>query len=170
LKSEIIIRKANLKDLDELIKVWVKFMKVHDTVVIKKNPKLKEHLSMKHDSKDKWIKFAKRMIYSKRGLLLVVEESNGKNKKILGYSLTFIKKNIKIYKIEKIGYISDMYVEPKYQGKGLSSKLSEETFKWLKSKGIKHVELTVFSDNIKAHSIYKHWKFFDYSVNMRMKI
>ena len=161
-----ITRKAKLSDLETIVGLWYDFMRLHDKIVLKKNKRLKPHLLMKKDAKDKFRRFCKRMIYSKKGLVLVAEIEG----KIVGYSLSFIKKYIKIYNLDRTGYISDMYIDPKFQGKNLSTQLIKETFKWFKSKGLKYAELTVFNDNEHAHSIYRHWGFFDYSRQMRMKI
>jgi len=162
----IIIRKANNNDLNTLEKMWIRFMKVHDIAVIKKNPKLKAHTKLRRNAVLIFRKFIKTQIHSKNTLLTIAEIDG----KVAGYSLTFIKKSIPVFGIEKIGYISDMYVAPEYQGLGISSKLKDEAFKWLKKKKMKYVSLVVYSDNEHAHRVYKKWGFFDQSIEMRKRI
>jgi GNAT superfamily N-acetyltransferase len=160
------IRNANTADIDLLLKMWIEFTKLHDRIVIKKNPLIKPHVALKKNANDIFRIFIKKQILSKNALVTIAEVDG----KPAGYVLCNIKENVPVYTIDKLGYIVDMYVAEKYQGLGISSRLKEKAIEWFKHKRIKHVSLVVFYDNDHAHQVYEKWGFFNYSVEMRKDI
>jgi GNAT superfamily N-acetyltransferase len=163
---DIIIRKANIKDIDILVKMWKEFMKLHDEAMIAKNPKIKPYVKLRKDAPELFRKFSSQQIKSEKGLVLIAEV----NGKPAGYVLSLIKSNIPVYELSELGYISDMYVKKEYQGLGLSSKLKDETVKWFKEKKIKHMSLRVYYDNDHARQVYEKWGFFNHSIEMCREI
>jgi len=162
----IIIRKANIKDVELLVQMWKEFMKLHDAIVLEKNPSLKQHVKLKKNSQTGFRRYIKEQIKSKDALVSVAEADG----KPVGYALNFIKSNIPVFALDKIGYISDMYIEKGYQGQGISSKLKNEAVKWFRKKKIKHLSLIVLHDNEHARKVYEKWGFFNYSIEMRKGI
>ena len=161
----IIIRKAGLKDIPIIVKLWKEFLKYHDELLMKRNPKLNPYLVKKKTATNSFRKFIKRNIRSKNAVLYIAEVGE----KPAGYCLVYIKNNIPIFKLEKIGHISDLFVKQEYRKQGISSKFKNEAIKWLKKKRIKHISLQVYKDNDFAHSIYGKWGFDDYHIEMRRK-
>lgn len=157
------IRKAAIKDIPIIVKLANEFLREHNAKIIKKNPKFKPYLKLKKESDTIFIKFLKKNI--KSGLVLIAFV----NGKPAGYCLGYIKKNIPIYQLEKLGYISDLYVKKKFRGTKIASKFKDEAIKWIRKKGIKHASLAVFCGN-RFKSIYKKWGFFDYHIEMRKRI
>jgi len=162
----VTIRNANPKDVDILVEMWKEFMKLHDTIVLEKNPSLKQHIKLKKDSKESFQKYIKGQIKSKDALVLIAEVDGHP----VGYAFSFIKRNIHVFAIDKIGYISDMYVNKKYQGRGIGSKFKNKTIKWFQEKKIRHISLIVLHDNEHARKVYEKWGFFNYSIEMRKGI
>jgi len=162
----IIIRKANANDVESIIKMWKEFMKIHDAIVMEKNPLLKQHIRLKKDSRESFQKFIKKQIKSTDSLVSIAEIDG----KPIGYALSFIKRNIPVFAMDKIGYISDMYIEKEYNGMGIGSKLKNEAVRWFKKKNIKNISLIVFHDNEHARKVYEKWGFFNYSIEMRKGI
>ena len=162
----MIIRQAKLKDVEEIIKLWKEFMREHDKVILLKSPKLKPYLGRKNNSPDIMRKFIRKNILSKNSKVYFAEVYG----KPVGYCLIIIKNNITIFKLEKIGYISDLFVKQKYRKIGISSKFKDIAIKWLKDRKIKHISLVVKKDNKFAYSIYKKWGFLDYHIEMRKKL
>jgi ribosomal protein S18 acetylase RimI-like enzyme len=107
-----------------------------------------------------------RMIRSKNGLVLIVEV----DKKIAGYLIIMIKNNVPIFKLEKLGEITDLYIKEEFGGKGISSKLRDEILKWCKKKNISTITLDVLPENIHAIRIYEKWGFNEFLIEMRMRI
>lgn len=50
-----------------------------------------------------------------------------------------------------------LYIDPKYQGMGIGSRLKNEFISWAKEKGSSKFVIGVFKDNKKARSIYEAW-------------
>lgn len=160
------VRKAKLKDVDNIVILWNEFMEGHDKIVLKKTPQLKQFLIRKKNAAEIFRKFVKKNIMSKNGMVYLAEANN----EPAGYSLVLIKSNIVVYKIKKVGYISDLYVRKDYRKNHISSRFKELAIKWLKENKIKHVSIAVHKENEVAYSIYKKWGFIDYHVELRKKI
>jgi len=162
----MIIRKAKLKDVPIIVDLWKEFMKYHDEILIKKNKQIKPHLIKKKNAPRIFRKFVRKNILSKNSIVFIVEVGG----KPVGYSLNYIKNNIPIFNVGKIGYICDLFVKKEFRGQRMSTKLKNEAINWFKKKSIKYVSITVHNYNEHAHSIYKKWGFFDFHVEMRKKI
>ena len=85
---------------------------------------------------------------------MFIAEVNGKS---VGHMVVSIKKNFPIFEMEHYGRINTVYIKKDFRGKGISSKLKDEAFKWFKSKNINRVSLNVSSDNKQALVAYKKW-------------
>ena len=162
----ILISKATAKDIPFIVEIWEEFMQEHDEILVKENPKLESYLTKNKDAPKNYKKFVQKHIKSKNGVVYMAEVDGT----TVGYTLMFVKDEIPIFKIKKIGFGSDLYVKKGFRGMNVSSKLSAQSIKWLKKKGIKCVSLTLYNDNKLAHSIYKKWGFFDYKIEMRKLI
>ncbi|MEW6295223.1 MAG: GNAT family N-acetyltransferase [Candidatus Diapherotrites archaeon] len=159
------IRRANLDDAKKIVGLWKEFMEYLNDL-LKRNPKLKPWIELKKNSHSIFRKFLKKNLKSKNSAVFLAEMDGMP----AGYTLIFIKENIPIYKLEKFGYISDLFVKKEFRGKNISSKLKEKAIEWFKKKGLKHASIALWSDNTKAHSIYKKWGFFDQHIEMRKKL
>lgn len=172
----VIIRKAKVKDLDSVVKLWDQFQHDHDKIVIDGDRSFAYYSKKKKCSSKDFRKYAKKHIYSRNCKLIVAEDNNDSNNsnnsksKLVGYSLLEVKKGIKVFCADIYGYYGDLFVKKEYRGKGVSSMFKDEGRKWFKERKVKYVALTVNSQNTYAHQIYKHWGFKDYHIEMRMKI
>ena len=162
----ISIRKARLDDVDKIVELWKEFMNEHDKAVLRKNPSLKHFIARKKNAAGIFRKFVKKNIVSKYGVIFVAET----NDNLIGYSLNLIKDNIIVYKIKKIGYISDLYVKKQYRKKHISSRFKDLAIEWFKNKAINHVSIAVHRENEVAHSIYRKWGFIDYHIDLRREV
>ncbi len=131
----MIIRKAKLKDLNQIIDFALDLLKIHEDF----DPFFKPA----KDARKRYYKHFKRCIYSRNSHLLVVEE----NGKLLGYSLGEINKRSPVFKLREIGYISDVYVTASARKKGIAKLFLKELFAWFKSKKIHCIELIVHAEN-----------------------
>ncbi len=159
------IRKATLKDVPMIVEMWEGFMDEHSVMVRDKELKYKEQDEFAENRGDNYKEFISGFIEKGNGAIFIAEEDEA-----VGYCLVFIKDNIPIFKVKKLGYASDLFVKKEFRGKGISSKLVEEALKWFKEKGLKHISLQTYCSNDKARSIYKKMGFFEYKVEMRKKL
>jgi GNAT superfamily N-acetyltransferase len=162
----VTIRRACLRDVETIIKLWKEFLKQHDEIVMKGNPRLRPYFIRKNDAAKVMERFVIKNIRS-RNAIIHVAEAEGKP---VGYALSFIKKNNPVYRLERMGHISDLFVIKEYRGLGISSMFKNEAVKWFKRKGVEYISLSVSKENRKAHHIYDRWGFLDYRTEMRMKI
>ena len=164
--EKIIVRKAKINDVPLILKLFSDFMKEHEKIVTQKDPALKPHIQRKNNAANIFRKFIERNIRSNKAVVDIAEV----NEEIAGYSLSFIKNIPPVYNLDRIGHISDLYVKKKFRGKGISTMLKDESFRFFKRKGLKYVSIMVQRQNNDAHSIYKKWGFFDFHIDMRRKL
>lgn len=94
-----------------------------------------------------------------KNTVFFIAEDKGK---IIGYSGGEIKENPGFIRLKKRGHLFNLYIKPKYQGKGIGKKLIKETLKWFKKKKVKDLMIMVYSFNKKAEKIYKGLGYRDY--------
>ena len=162
----IVIRKARLNDIDTLISLE---NELYDNQIEYLRESKSQNLgdfSLKKNSNIFLNKFILRMIRSKNGLVLIAEFE----KKIAGYLIIIIKKNVPIFKLEKLAEITDLYIKEEFRGKGISNKIRDEVLKWCKIKKISSITLDLLPKNIHAKRIYEKWGFNEFLIEMRMSI
>jgi ribosomal protein S18 acetylase RimI-like enzyme len=76
--------------------------------------------------------------------LPLVAESDDK---IVGFSLSFLRKYPATWLHENYGEINDISVTREYQRKGIGTKLVRNSIEWFKSKGIKRSEVKIATSN-----------------------
>ena len=162
----ILVRKATLRDIPLVISLWKEFVKEHDMMVTDRNKKLITYVHKKLNAADMWRVFIKKQLKSKKGTVFLAQVDGT----AAGFILVLVKDEIPIFKIEKMGYVSDLFVKKEFRGLGISSKLCDRAMKWLGQKGLKHVSIGLYVDNEFAHSVYKKFGFFDYKLEMRRRI
>ncbi len=163
---KIEVRKAKQKDAPAIIKLWQEFMKDHDKIVLARNKKLKPYLEKRKDAPKSMERYIKGIIRSRNGGVYIAEVDG----KSAGFTIFWINKNPPVYKILKIGSVTDLFVRKEFRGLGISTKFRKIFTKFFKEKGIKHVTMSTFSENPKALSIYHKWGYFDYQITVRKKI
>jgi GNAT superfamily N-acetyltransferase len=154
----MLIRKAKLKDLHQVSKHAVSMLKYHHT--------LDPYFAPAKNVQEVYQKFFKKCIYSKNKLLLVAEENN----KIVGYALGALGLRAPVFQIRKVGLINDVFVEKDFRKLGLAKQFLLELNKWFKSKKLKHVELTVHSENEIGKKAWAKSGFKGYMIKERTEI
>jgi len=164
LEVKIMIRRARLDDIDELVELWKRFMAqqrgLGGELAVDMLPRMKE------DAQDIVRSYISRSIRGRNGFVMVVEDRG----KLRGYMLSRIQKNIPIFKNEYTGYVSDLYLDEGYRGKGLSSKMWVRTLQWFREKGVGEVGIRVLSYNHAAYEVYRRWGFRDYLKELRIDL
>ncbi|MFA6461044.1 MAG: GNAT family N-acetyltransferase [Candidatus Woesearchaeota archaeon] len=167
----MIIRKATPKDVPEMMKLYLQFMEDHDKIVFPINPRLKPITLRKKNHVEIMGGFINKHRLSKKGLVLVAEDSSQKEgKRIVGYCIAFIRKSSPIYVVDKKGFISDLFILRSYRGKKISSTFFSKVKTWMRSNKVKYLGIGVYHDNQLAHKIYHKWGFWDHHVEMMLKL
>lgn len=162
----MIIRKATQKDLDKIIELWQEFMDEHDKMAMRKDKRLKAHVMKKGNAKQNVKKFFAANIASKQGNIFIATDGG----RLVGYCLAYVKANIPIFSVERLGYISDMYIKKGYRRKGIATKLKNSTFRWFKSIGLKHASISHYMVNTRARKTYESWGFVPMFAELRKQL
>jgi len=160
------IVKAKPNNIKEIVQLWLDFMNEHDQIVLKADPQLLGFIAKQKDMAKKYEIYLKTYIKTKNSVIFVATENNT----IVGYIRVLIKEEIPIFQCKQMGYISDLYIKEGFRSQGLSTKLKNQALAWLKTKKMTCVAMPMYPANKNAHAIYEKWGFFDYKVEMRMKI
>jgi ribosomal protein S18 acetylase RimI-like enzyme len=124
------IRKARKKDLKRITEIF-----------------RKEYRKAPYNEKwPKKISLAKIRRYFKNNFMFVFEEK----KEIVGFIIGYIE----LWDRGKVGYIDEVVISKKYQGKGYGKALMERLIKQFKKQKIKHIDLMSNSKS-NAFKIYK---------------
>lgn len=159
------VRKASLEDVPAISAMWQEFMAEHDATVLEENKGLAPYVAKREEAAENYTEFLRKQIGGE-GAALVAKEGG----ETAGYTLLLIKDEIPIFKIKKVGWISDLFVKKQFRGKGISTALMDKAIEWFKEKGVQHVSVPLYCDNKAAHSVYKKKGFLDYKLEMRKEI
>jgi GNAT superfamily N-acetyltransferase len=130
------VRKARLAEVRRVARLWEKLMLFHQEL----DP---EYYALRRNARRAWMRFARKIVRSKSGMLLVALDDN----KIVGYALGFLKRASLVLKLQRVGFVSDAFVEEAYRRKGIARKLFKALMDWFERKGLEWVELQVDSRN-----------------------
>ena len=139
----MIVRKAKIKDVDEITNLNYLLMKYHE--------KIDKYYEINKDHRKIHNKYVKKLIRSKNALVLVAEV----NGKIVGTMYGAIKKRPPVMEVKKFGHLGDAFILKKYRKQGIGKKLTKELMKWFKSKRVKFVELEA---DIRNETAMKSWE------------
>ena len=73
---------------------------------------------------------------------------------MIGFIELLIKKNDRIFKVRKYGYINSLTVDKKLRKKGIAKQLVDHAIKFFKDKKINYVRTNVYLSNKIAHKFW----------------
>jgi len=117
-------------------------------------------------AKKRFVEFAKKKIENRNSRLLVAIVDD----KIVGYIFGWIKERPPVFKLKRVGYISDCFTIKEFRGKGIGEKLVQRMLAWFKTKKLNYAELVVTSRNKLGLTVWKDLGFKEYRKIMRRKI
>lgn len=144
----MIIRKPIQKDKAGLAKLYVQFWQAHPNkdplIAIKKRPTPKNQ-----------IRAAERDLRN-RNIHLFIAEDKGK---VAGFIELLIKKNHKIFKVKRFGYINSLVIDKRYRKKGICRLLVKKAMGFFRQKKIRYVRTNVYFSNRTAIKTWPKMKF-----------
>jgi len=153
------IRKAIMKDKEGLAKLYLQFWEAHPNIdpliSIKKKPTLKNQ-----------IKAAAKDIKKKDEHYLIADDHG----RVAGFIELHIKKNHKMFKVSRFGYINSLVVDKKYRKKGIARLLLKEGLKFFKARKMKYVRTNIYFSNKAAIKVWPKMGFRKESMFMLKKI
>lgn len=87
------------------------------------------------------------------GLFVLAEKGEEKTTAIVGFLWVVIVQNNWLG--ERYGYINNIYIAPDWRGQNLARKLMQHGEKYLRSRGVQDVRLTVTQSNASAVALYR---------------
>ncbi|MBC8230050.1 GNAT family N-acetyltransferase [bacterium] len=147
---EITIRKATMKDMPSVLKLWTKLMEFHRT--------LSKHFEPADDAEKVWESYVRKQLDESNSLLIVAEVSSN----IVGFSLASIQANIPVFKIDKYGVIYDLFVEETFRGRGIGRKIFDFAREWFEQNGVEHLQVSVAHHNPVAQKFWHAMGFTNY--------
>ncbi|MFH1978938.1 MAG: GNAT family N-acetyltransferase [Patescibacteria group bacterium] len=151
------IRKANQKDLDDLLELAKLQVDYHHKIDNYYKP-FSKYRGIK--------KYHEQQLKDRDVRLLVAEDENGKLIGFVDGSIT-TKPDINF---KKIGEIDTIFIKEDHRKKGIGNKLIKELLKWFKEKNIKHVEADVDMRNENGVKAWGKFGFSGYRMKLRKKL
>lgn len=153
------IRKANIKDLKEILRLNLELFN-------KEHREFGKNINLKWTHSKAGRKHFKEKITEKDGFVEVVE-TNGK---VIGYLCGGISKKLSFGKKAKYAELQSIFLEKKFRGKGLGSKLIKNFINWCKKKKVNYISLTVSVKNIITLTLYRKLGFKDEALILEKKL
>ncbi len=151
---EIIIRKAEERDLQEIQEMSQKLIE-YENEIIEKPYMVRLDWSLSRDGKEYFEKAIK-----ENSIFVAQIQEN-----IAGY-IFFYTENQKNHETEQLAEIENLFVKKEYRGNGIGKKLLDTAKYIIRKQNIKYVKLNTLADNKRAIDIYKRSGFYTYSVQM----
>jgi ribosomal protein S18 acetylase RimI-like enzyme len=150
----MIIRKARLKDVPVISKMEYDLNSMHS--------KFDSLYNMKENS----LSFLRKLQFIRKlspNKLLLVAEIDGE---IVGFISAIITNRPPIFMENKIGGIDAAYIKKEFQRRGIGKELTDETFSWLKNKGVKYIEISVHEKNLQGIGAWNKYGFKPFAQKM----
>ena len=159
-KKEIIIRKACVKDVNEIDRIYVEGSIDEGRLQfpeISEKEMLKNLAKFRRNRVGEW----KKELKSKNNYWIVLEQGNF----IIGFGNAEVKRNYDY----KEGIIAMVYVDREYRKKGHGIRIVEELIRWLKKNKCKYIEAGFYWKNKPSIKMHKKLGFKPVSLKMRLK-
>jgi len=151
-ECQVLIREATIKDLKDVKFLWLK--------LAEEMYKIEEYIFPSRENAERWFSSVVSILREGRGKVFVAQL----NGEIVGF-IYFVHSLRMFFEVSKqVALISDMYVKPEFRRRGIGSLLLEKCFEHLRKLDIKHVMLSVLSENLAAVKFYEKTWFQDLSV------
>lgn len=158
MQNDITIRKANLKDLNEIVRLNFDLFK-------KEYKDFDKSLNLEWSNRE-GKEYFKDRVCQKNGFAWVAEDG----KKIVGYLCGGICDRKDYRKKAKYAELENMFISNQYRNQGLGGKLARFFIKWCKENKVNYISVTASAQNKQAIEFYRKLGFEDYDLTLEMKI
>ncbi|OGF98897.1 hypothetical protein A2153_00735 [Candidatus Gottesmanbacteria bacterium RBG_16_38_7b] len=159
----MIIRQAVYSDLEQIINLSTQLLELHSQI----DP---EYYQYTEDYTVKIRSWAERHLTSPSQFILVAEEEQLNDKKIIGFISGYIKFLFPWYKINSVGHISFLVIDTKFQKKGVGRQLEEAAKRWFRTRNLKYIEVYTSEKNSAGLSAWKAYSYQPFNKFLRKKI
>jgi len=155
---EIIVRRAGLRDVDDLLPLWEEMMRFHAAL----DPRLEvgsEGASYMRGVFREWLR--------SEDCRVLVAEAEGQ---IVGYIVGRVADNPPIFRLRTYGHISDICVSPEWRRQGVGRRLYRALREWFKEEGLSVVQLSAAHRNPTSLAFWRAMGFEEYLHHMWSEI
>ena len=153
--NEIEIYECRVEDVDDSVKeLWLGL--VHEMF------ELEVFIVPSESNGDRWVRFVREGLASGRNFLLIARNRN----RLVGFASASVPHDYPLEVSEFVGVIDDVYVLPKFRGRGIGKRLVVESLKKMKDKSVNAVRLIVLKENKTAIKLYEKLGFRIYRYGM----
>jgi ribosomal protein S18 acetylase RimI-like enzyme len=143
IKSELVIRKATIKDLESIGILWMEFMDFHK----KRDPIFTRSANGHEHFKE----FIAGHLEKESSLVLVAEKDGA----LLGYCLAMLSKNPPVFENRDYGSVYDLAVTGKCRRAWIGEKMYKTAESWFSERGVHRIELRVAVLNETATAFWR---------------
>ena len=154
----VTIRQATIEDLDKLLPLKLE-SKTEER-------KLNKELLPINKVKENYKLYLEKDLDSDYRAVIIALVDN----KPVGLILGRIYRSLKVLGYERRASMGNLYVQPKYRGKGIAKKLVNGFIEWCKSKKVKKITLSIYKENEFVKKIYHKIGFKDQFITMHKKV
>lgn len=90
-----------------------------------------------------------------RSVFLVGEVAGASGAEIGGFVVGTVEPNIPIYRVSEFGFIHDLWVEPRFRGRGLATALAAGALRAFGAMGVTQVRLETAAGNADARRVFE---------------
>ncbi len=152
------IREASLRDVEAIVELNKKLADIHAEI---------DEIYKRGCETSKGFRNHVESLISSENASLLVAEMDGR---VAGYMIGLIEKPRPFLKLEKIGRISDAYVDFEYRKKGVGRALLNRLLEWFRSNGVEYITLSVDVRNRAGYSFWRKMGFEDWMVRMIRRV
>jgi GNAT superfamily N-acetyltransferase len=152
------LKKANLKDIEELSQIFFTELKNHPSYISHGEMQMgitNSKGAILEGAEERWKKYARRKIMNRNHLYPSLVLKYEKMHHILAFGIFSITND----ENDKFGVVCDIIVRRLHRRHGLGTQLLEEGLKWFYSFGIKDIYLESGLGNQSAHAFFEKHKF-----------
>jgi GNAT superfamily N-acetyltransferase len=161
MKNNFIIRKANIKDLEHIIRLNHELLKEEFKKFDKSlNPNWAYNKLTK--------KYFQERIAKRNGFIEIVEN----NEEIIGYLCGGIsEQSFYLYRQKaKHARLDSMLIDKKFRGKNIGTKLAKNFVEWCEKNNVDYISADASAGNKKSLNFYRKLGFKDYDLTLEMKM
>ncbi|MEW5693382.1 MAG: GNAT family N-acetyltransferase [Candidatus Hydrogenedentota bacterium] len=157
-EDNIKIGQASLADIENIIDLWLEFVKHHSRIDAK--------LELDENACSYYRNYLNTLLHKDTTGAFVAKDKE----KCIGYILGGLKQCPQPLKQYNYGLIAELYVDDNYRKLKIGKELLERIEEWFKLKNVKYIEVDVFSENEEGVAFWKNSRYKTKRYIMRKEI
>ncbi|MGL4882573.1 MAG: GNAT family N-acetyltransferase [Waterburya sp.] len=157
MNTDIIVRSAQLDDLQALMNLWRGFMEFH--------LQYESSFVLNETSERDYQIHLEKILFDPDWKVVVAEISE-----VIGFGSVTIQESSTVFGGRRYGFIDDVVVSENIRGKGVGQKLSENLIQWCKEKQVDEIQLRIAVSNSVADQFWKKLGFSDFMLTLKKSI